>query len=143
MGNLRGQANCIFNLGNIAFARSQHGDARARFEEALSLYRQAAYVVGEANCIFCFGQIALERSELREAQARFESVGAVSAREGCPGRRKLLSHSRDLGLRRSKLDDARARFEQARPLFDGIGNVIGKANCLKGLGEIAIPALIV
>ena len=39
-GDVRGEANCIQRLGDIALDRSDHEGARGRYEEALRLYRQ-------------------------------------------------------------------------------------------------------
>ena len=40
IGDMRGEANGVFNLGSISLIRSQYGDARERFQEALPLYRE-------------------------------------------------------------------------------------------------------
>src|SRR5205823_4649289 len=53
--NRRSQARVIETLGDIAFDRSQHEEARRRFEEALPLFRQVGDVLGEANCIRSLG----------------------------------------------------------------------------------------
>jgi hypothetical protein len=39
VGDVLGEANCILSLGDIALARSDQETARARYEEALRLYR--------------------------------------------------------------------------------------------------------
>jgi hypothetical protein len=49
LGEARTAANCTCALGKFELARSQHHPARARFEEALSIYRQVADVIGEAT----------------------------------------------------------------------------------------------
>ncbi|HEY1346660.1 MAG TPA: tetratricopeptide repeat protein [Streptosporangiaceae bacterium] len=43
----------------------------------------------------------------------------------------------DLLIQRADLDGARARYEQALPLYQQIGHVLGEANCIWRLGEIA------
>ena len=49
VGDVRGEANCIYGLGNIARRRSDHEDARTQYERALALYWQTGSVLGEAK----------------------------------------------------------------------------------------------
>jgi tetratricopeptide (TPR) repeat protein len=69
-----GEANCIGGLGDIAQRRSDHHGARARYEQALSLYQRVGDVLGEANCIRGLGDIALDRSDHDGARARYEQA---------------------------------------------------------------------
>ena len=52
------QAKTRKAFGDLAYQRSDHDGARARYERALALYQQAGDVLGEANCIFYLGTIA-------------------------------------------------------------------------------------
>ena len=41
-------------------------------------------------------------------------------------------------MRRSDHDGARERYEAALPLYRRVGDVLGEANCIQGLGDIAL-----
>ena len=133
------QAQIWKAFGDLAYYRSDHDGARARYEQALPLYQQAGDVLGEANCIRGLGDIALARSDHDGARARYEQalplyqqVGSVRGEANC------ISGLGDIALARSDLDGARARYEQALPLYQQVGDVLGEANCITGLGDIAL-----
>jgi hypothetical protein len=79
VGDILGQANCIFSLGDIAQARSDHEGARQRYEEALGLYEQ----IQEPYSIGCthrrLARIARNDSERRQqvvvASTAWQSIG--------------------------------------------------------------------
>ena len=80
VGDVRGEANCIKGLGDIALASSEHEGARQRYEQALLLYRQVGSVLGEANCIQSLGEIALGNDENVAAGERFREALALYRR---------------------------------------------------------------
>jgi tetratricopeptide (TPR) repeat protein len=138
-GERRREAQCAERLGDIALNRSQHGEARARYQEALPLYRQVGSVHGEANCIQRLGDIALSRSQHDEARARYQEalplyrqVGSVHGEASC------MLRLGGIALERSQHDEARARYQEALPLYRQVGSVLGEANCILRLGDIAL-----
>ena len=138
-GDVRGEANCIFLLGDIALDRSDHDGGRQRFEAALPIYQKVGSVLGEASCIERLGDIAIQRSDHEEARRRYEAalplfqkVGSVAGEANC------IRSLGDIALARSDYEGARQRYEVALPLFQKVGNVPGEANCVLSLGNIAL-----
>ncbi|MBB6251255.1 tetratricopeptide repeat protein [Nitrospirillum iridis] len=139
LNDTRRQARCIKSLGDIALARSDHDAARARYEDALPLYRRVGDVLGQANCIRSLGNIALRRSDHDAARARYEDALPLYQQVGdVLGQANCIRSLGDIALRRSDHDAARARYEDALPLYRRVGAVLGQANCIKSLGDIAL-----
>jgi tetratricopeptide (TPR) repeat protein len=132
-------AKILFAAGRLVLDRSDYEGARARFEEALPLYRRAEDLLGEANCIRRLGGIALARSDYDRARARYEEALPLYRRAGSVlGEAHCIRGLGDIALDRSGYDGARARYEEALPLYRRAGSVLGEANCIKGLGNIAL-----
>ena len=122
-GAVLGEGHCIGSLGDIALYRSDHAGARARYEEALPLFRKVGHVPGEANCIARLGDIALRRSDHAGARARYEEalplyrqVGAVLGEANC--------HLGVGDVARACSDTAGAKtaFEEALRLYGKVGH---------------------
>jgi len=140
-GDIRGQADCIKSLGNIAFRRSDRDGARELFEAALPLYRKVGVERGEANCIRSLGDIALERSDYDGACERYEAALPLYRKVGdVQGETNCIKSLGDAALRRSDPDGASERYEAALPLYRKVGDVLGEANCVKSLGNIALAS---
>jgi tetratricopeptide (TPR) repeat protein len=133
------EADCAWYLGDIALYRSDHAEARRRYEEAWTLYVQVSSVRGQANCIKGLGDIALVRSEHAEARRRYEEARTLYRRMGdVLGQANCVQRLGNIAQERSDHAEARRCYEEARPLFLQVGDVLGQANCVKGLGDIAL-----
>jgi len=106
------------DLGHIALERSDHEEARRRYEVVLPMYRQVGSVLGEANCIRGLGNIALAGSDHEEARRRYEEALGLYGSIGEPYSIGMM-HRR---LARLSADNQRTRhLEAARAAWAGIG----------------------
>jgi tetratricopeptide (TPR) repeat protein len=138
-GQVLSESNCLKTLGDIAWTRSDHEQARSRYEEALLLYRRVGDVLGEANCIKSLGDIAFDRSDHEQARSRYEEVLPLYRRVGSVvGEANCIQSLGDIALRRSDHEQARSRYEEALALYRRVGAVLGEANCTESLGDIAL-----
>ena len=133
------QAQTRKALGDLAYYRSDHDGARARYERALPLFRQAGDVAGEATCIFRLGEIALDRFDHDRARDHYEKALPLYQRVGdMAGEASCILRLGDIALDRSDHDRARAAYEKALPLYQRAGDMAGEATCIFRLGEIAL-----
>jgi glycosyltransferase involved in cell wall biosynthesis/tetratricopeptide (TPR) repeat protein len=138
IGDVVGEANCIWKLGDIALYRCNYDLARKNYEDGLALYRTAHDVRGEANCVKSLGDIAYERNDHESARKSYEealplyrSVADILGEANCI---KCLGN---IALHRRDHDAARLSYEEALPLYKHVGDVLGEANCIMGLGNVA------
>lgn len=135
----RGAAAATFYAGLVAFARSDHAQAWACYEAALTLYRAVGDKLGEANCIWGFGNIAQARTDYAEACARYKAaLSLYSAVGGVLGGASCIKNLGDIALERSEHAQALKHYEAALPLCRAVGDVQGEANCIQRVGDIAL-----
>jgi tetratricopeptide (TPR) repeat protein len=114
-----GEANCILGLSHIALACSDHDAARARYEEALLIYRQVGDAGGEANCIKSFGDIALARSDHGTARARYDKALPLYRQVGdVRGEADCIQCLGDIALAGFDTGAAKTAFVQALNLYE-------------------------
>jgi tetratricopeptide (TPR) repeat protein len=117
VGDVRGEANCIFILGELSW-HAEPEAARGRFQDALQLYRGIGDVLGEANCICGLGEIALTRSDHPAARQLFEDALPLYRRVGeLSGETHVLIRMGQLA-QLSESGEARAHFDEALALLE-------------------------
>ena len=132
------RARLHLSSGVLARDRSEYEAARARFEEALPLFRRVDNVQGEANCIFFLGDIARQRGDHDAARAQLEEALPLFRRVGdVLGEANCIQGLGEIARQRGDHDAARAQYEEALPLYRQVGDMLGEANCIFFLGEIA------
>jgi tetratricopeptide (TPR) repeat protein len=138
-GDTQEVANCIRNLGDIAFRRSDHGQARERYEQALPLYGQVGDVVGEAICLWGLGNIALAQSDYAISKARYEKALALLRQAGHKHNEgECLLSLGDLALAVSDPLAAQSYFDTALNLFKQIEQVEWIGHASRRLARLAV-----
>ena len=92
-GDLLGQTNCTFSLGDIALARSDYDTARAHYEKARILYERVGDPLGLANSIHRLGDIALRPAPTMAQLVSDTNMRAFFTRASatCSGRRTAFN----------------------------------------------------
>jgi hypothetical protein len=121
LGDATLQARVLFQLGLVAFDRSDIDAAQAHYEQAQPLYEQTGNLLGQAQCIKGLGEIALTRSDYDTAQARYEEAQPIYKQTGnLLGQGNCLQGFGDIALKRSDPETAQARYEEALALYQRI-----------------------
>jgi len=72
LGDLRGEANALWALGNYHYFRNQQGNGTDEFRAALDMFRQTADLTMEAWALHMLGSGLLRNGEIGEARQHIE-----------------------------------------------------------------------
>jgi tetratricopeptide (TPR) repeat protein len=138
VGDPKGTAVQLANVGHTLAAAGRAGEAQPFFEESLAACKELgdpAAIAGAQSNFAAFargqGQLTWARSLLEEALASFRKLGDNSAVGWS------LSHLGDIAFDEGNLEDACRLYEQTYELFRSIGERWGMARSLADLGRAA------
>ncbi len=152
-----GQARCLKGLGDIAAEQVRYKKARYLLKRAFILSRKSEDFLGEANCICQLARIALEIGEYDQAiggfttaldvyRSAYRQTGETVGWANCVHRLAEIDRLRGDEESEKECEDkaqelyasAAERYDTARDLYTKAGSELGIANCIKGLGDVAL-----
>jgi len=139
LGDHLGEANALYQLGNLALLHSRWDEAQTYVNAALTLYRDIGERVGEANALRELGNLALLHSRLDEAHTYVND--ALTLYRGIGERLGEANARYELGrvaARRGKWDEARNYLDDALIRYRDIPDRLGEANARCELGRVAL-----
>jgi DNA-binding SARP family transcriptional activator/tetratricopeptide (TPR) repeat protein len=134
----RGQAEVLGMLGTLRMERGESDLAEADFNRAIDMSRAIGYRHGEAVYQMNLGILLVIKSRLGAALRAFEGAAATYS-EIANGRGRALVLANSAWIRHANLgDNARAELDviEAYAVYEQIGDIRGRAQCLVILGSI-------
>ncbi|MDQ5825029.1 MAG: tetratricopeptide repeat protein [Chloroflexota bacterium] len=138
IGDMRGIAGALGNLGLVAWNLEDYEQAYALNKESLEILRELGDKHGMARSLTGVGAIAYSQGNHAEAKAAYTE--ALHLFEEFGDRQSVAMMQNNLGeiaLAQSSLSEATAYFKDAMLLLKEIGNKAGVAGCLDGLAQVA------
>ncbi|HEX8599016.1 MAG TPA: tetratricopeptide repeat protein [Chloroflexia bacterium] len=141
LGDMRGVAGALGNLGLVAWNLEDYEEAYALNKESLEILRELGDKHGMARSLTGLGAIAYSQGNHAEAKAAYTE--ALQLFEEFGDRQSVAMMQNNLGeiaLAQSDLNEATAYFKDGMVLLKEIGNKAGVAGCLDGLAQVAAAA---
>ncbi|MDQ3707447.1 MAG: tetratricopeptide repeat protein [Chloroflexota bacterium] len=141
IGDMRGIAGALGNLGLVAWNLEDYEQAYALNKESLEILRELGDKHGMARSLTGLGAIAYSQGNHAEAMTAYTE--ALQLFEEFGDRQSVAMMRNNLGeiaLAQANLSEATAYFKDAMLLLKEIGNKAGVAGCLDGLAQVAAAA---
>ncbi|HLK60521.1 MAG TPA: tetratricopeptide repeat protein [Chthonomonadaceae bacterium] len=138
LGDKRGLAESLLNLGNVAFNLGDYISARALYEEGLPLRRELGDKQDIASSLNNLGLVADNQGDYASARTLYEESLAIKREFG--DKQGIASSLNNLGSVASTQGDfisARSLFEESLTIQQELGERSGIALSLHNLGFVA------
>jgi tetratricopeptide (TPR) repeat protein len=141
LGDRRGQANGLTNLGTVRRLAGDYPGAAQVLEEALGLHRDLGVRRGQANALLYLGAVRLLTGDFPgAARVLEEALGLYRDLGDRGGEAEALNEAGSLHRVRGDLSVARTCHRQALDLAREFGSSWDEAHALAGLGRCALAA---
>lgn len=123
-------------LGLLFYASKDHPEALARYEKAITLFKQLSDSSGEAESLLAVGEVYEDLEDFDQAWGRFDQALAIYTELSDPlGRAKSLRGLASVNLARHQVNEAREKYVMAMELYEGAEPDLGLPLIYWGMGE--------
>jgi len=138
LGDSKGVARALMNLGNLKRRLGELDEAEAMFREALGIYQELGGTFGHGGALLNLGDLYAARGDRDSARSYFERAREVSRREGSPVTYAFsLQYLGTIAVEEGDLDRAEALFEESQREFEELGSRPGGVWSLYYLAIVA------
>ena len=138
LGDRRGIASSLGNLGNVFYDQGDYPTARALYEESLAIWRELGDQRGIARALNNLAGAAHDQGDYPAVLAMFEESLAIFRKlDDLGGIAMLLNNLGDLASSQSDYAGARALYIEGLTIRSELGDRWGIAETLNGLAYVA------
>jgi predicted ATPase/class 3 adenylate cyclase/Tfp pilus assembly protein PilF len=138
IGDLRGIAASLNNLGVIAHVQGRYDEAEKQYQESLQIQREAGDSMGIAMSLNCLGALAYYQGRYEEAEKQYQESLQIKREIG--DRRGTAASLNNLGLIdyvQGRYKEAERRFHESLQIQRETGDRLGAAGSYSNLGLVA------
>jgi tetratricopeptide (TPR) repeat protein len=134
-------ATSLNGLGNVALDVGDYTQARARYEESLSLFRELGDRYGVAGSLLSMGEVSRCLEDYDASRPQFEESLAMWKALGEKWNLAMTLHNLGHVVHHQGSDaEARTIFTESLALFREVGARVGIAMCLAGIAGLDAEA---
>jgi non-specific serine/threonine protein kinase len=138
-GNAMGQANCLFNLGYVAYGEGDYGEATIRFNEAARLFSEISNRTGEARCLCSLGVVIHSQGDQDEAFDLLNRALQINRQIGnVMGQGWNYRELGEIRISQGRYRDAQPYYEEALAIHREYDCLSDLASDMSGLAKVAL-----